>query len=53
MRVKNLKPPKEGPHVEPPALTSTPPGVGADGGGQVGCAPSIWQVRADGAGPGP
>lgn len=32
MRVKNLKPPEEGPDVEPPASTSTPPGVGADGG---------------------
>ena len=52
MHVKNLKPPEEGPAVQPSALPSDPLGVGACMGGVVSgrlCS-EHQQVRPEGAG---
>ena len=52
MHVKNLKPPEEGPAVQPSVLTSDPLGLGASMGVVVssGLRSEHLQVRTEGAG---
>ena len=52
MHVKNLKPPEEGPAVQPSVLTSDPLGVGASMGLVVSSGPRSehLQVRTEGTG---